>query len=131
MWIMLLGHSIFEKQVDPNGVYINTTSSVGWSRDLSPFIIGPCDLYGGHVSQWKMDGNSQKYIEGWQDRRAHRYPMWKGARPEYSWWDGQKLGYIEVRKRIYVPLYSRAVVKTEGYKRLEGLYKNNDQKTIS
>jgi len=55
--------SIFEKQV-PNGVYINTTSSAGWSRDLSPFIIGPCDLYGGHVFQ-NMEN-------GWQFSKVYR-----------------------------------------------------------
>ena len=40
----------------------------------------------------------------------------------YAWWkvDGkfQKLGYIEARKAIYIPLYARAVVKTEAYRRL-------------
>jgi len=40
----------------------------------------------------------------------------------YAWWkvDGefQKLGYIAARKAIYIPLYARAVVKTEAYRRL-------------
>lgn len=51
-----------------------------------------------------------------------RYPMGRGARPLYSWWDGKKLGYIEARKRIYVPLYAEAVVRTSGWKRLSALY---------
>ena len=40
----------------------------------------------------------------------------------YAWWkvDGefQKLGYVAARKAIYIPLYAKAVVKTEAYRRL-------------
>jgi hypothetical protein len=48
--------------------------------------------------------------------------MGKGAKPEYSWWDGQALGYIEARKKIYVPLYSKAVLNTPAFERLLELY---------
>lgn len=45
--------------------------------------------------------------------------MGKGAVPEYSYWDGEKLGYIDARKKIYVPLYASAVVKTDAFKKLK------------
>jgi hypothetical protein len=48
--------------------------------------------------------------------------MGKGARPEYSYWDSEKLGYLEARRRIYVPLYAQAVVRTQAYQRLKALY---------
>lgn len=54
-------------------------------------------------------------FRGWLDPRASRYPMGKGARPEYSWWEGEKLTYLEARKRIYLPMYARAVVKTRAF----------------
>ena len=42
--------------------------------------------------------------------------------PLYAWWkvDGEfrKLGYIAARKAIYMPLYAKAVVETEAYRRL-------------
>lgn len=53
--------------------------------------------------------------EGWAKTRAVRYPMGKGTKPMYSYWDGQKLGYIEARKAIYVPTYANAVLKTQSY----------------
>lgn len=58
------------------------------------------------------------------DHMAIRYPFEKQNRNRtlYSYWkvDGEyrHLGYIEARKRIYLPLYARAVVKTEAYRRL-------------
>jgi hypothetical protein len=59
---------------------------------------------------------------GWANPRAVRYPMGKGARPLYSYWDGQKLGYIDARKQIYGPLYGEAVQQTAGWKTLQNLY---------
>jgi hypothetical protein len=114
----------------------------GWSRGLSPFFCGPVKLYAGQVATnvenaWQFSkvykqhtdaqGNpTNEYFEwakaGWTDNKAHRYPMGKGAKPEYAWWDGEKLGYLEARKRIYVPLYARAVRKTDAYKKLRELY---------
>lgn len=41
---------------------------------------------------------------GWSNPSAVRFPMGRGAKPEYSLWDGQRLGYIEARKKIYAPL---------------------------
>ena len=54
-------------------------------------------------------------IKGWNSERAYRYPMGRGRKPLYSLWGGEKLGYVEARKRIYAPLYARAVVKTHAY----------------
>lgn len=118
---------------------IDTTSrSVSWSRGLSPFYLGPVPLYKDSVvpealrmeNGWQfgklyavhMDDNgdpTDEYFawarDGWLDPRAHRYPMGKNARPEYSWWEGEKLTYLEARKRIYLPMYARAVVKTKAF----------------
>lgn len=108
-------------------------------RGLSPFHLGPCSLYGGHTARnvenaWQFskvykkhtDANgdpTDEYFEwakrGWADRRAHRYPMGRGAVPEYSWWDGRKLGYVQARKAIYAPLYIKAVADTEAWRRLK------------
>lgn len=65
--------------------------------------------------------------KGWSDQWAHRYPMGKGAKPEYCLWDGEKLGYIEARKKVYVPLYWKAVKKTPAYKKLKQIYETTDQ----
>lgn len=127
---------------------INTTSrSKNWSRGLSPFFVGPVPAQGGlysknmenlwqHTKVYKHqigeDGlPSPAYFkwarQGWADSRAHRYPMGKGVLPEYSWWNGEKLAYIEARKIIYTPLYSQAVAKTEAYAKLVEEYKHNDE----
>lgn len=112
----------------------------GWQRDLSPFVLGPCELYDGLVSRnmenaWQFSKVYKEHLNGktgeprksywawakesWADQKAHRYPMGKGRAPIYSYWDGEKLGYIDARKRIYGPLYIEAVQQTEGWKQLQ------------
>ena len=58
------------------------------------------------------------------DPVAHRYPMEKGVKPLYSYWDGKLLSYVEARKEIYIPLYAQAVQKTHAFSKLKALYKN-------
>src|SRR5579885_3078321 len=111
---------------------VNTTSRAEtlWERTLSPFFLGPIELYGGRVSKnmenaWQFakvyeehanrtngapNAAYWKWAEaGWADSRARRYPMGRGAKPLYSLWDGKHLGYVEARSKIYGPLYGRAV----------------------
>jgi hypothetical protein len=135
--------SLFEPETDLNGFYINTTSKSEdeWQRDLSPFYLGPCKLYWDLVSQ-KMENGwqySKVYTEynnkgepteeyfdwankGWNNPYPVRYPMGKGVKPLYSYWDGKTYTYVEARKLVYVPLYARAVVKTKGYEILQRMY---------
>ena len=115
---------------------INTTSrSPNWSYALSPFHVGPCDLYHGFVAKNVENGYqfaktyaqvngvshvdenlepNQNYfnwaMDGWSDDRAHRYPAGRGAIPLYSFWDGEQLDYIEARKKIYIPLYYNSIL---------------------
>lgn len=124
----------------PGSTLINTTSrSDGFGEAFSPFRLGPVRLWGGHVAQnvenaWQFskvyedmtDTDGAPTAEwlvwakrGWADRRAHRYPRGKGARPLYSWWDGEKLDYVEARKRIYIPAYAQAVLRTADFATLE------------
>lgn len=74
---------------------------------------------------------------GWNKKQADRYPLKyplqakgknnppfknKGPNksiPLYSYWFGEKLSYLEGRRRIYCPIYERLVRKTEAYKDLE------------
>lgn len=126
----------------PDSVINTTSRSNNWSRGLSPFFVGPVDLYNGfkalnvenawqfskvyynHVDQ--NDNPTHLYFEwaenGWLDSRAHRYPAGKGAVPLYSWWDSKKLDYIEARKQIYIPLYSKAVQKTYAFEKLKKMH---------
>lgn len=123
-----------------------TSRSITWSRGLSPFFLGPVQLYDGYISQnvenaWQYskvycqhtdcDNNPAKsYFEwaqkGWNKRMADRYPMGRGAIPLYSLWKGEKLDYISARKQIYLPLYSSAVSKTAAYTRLKNIFDETD-----
>ncbi len=127
-----------------SGPIINTCSNSdeSWQRDLSPFIIGPCELYSGmralvFENAWQYskvysqhaddeEQPTKEYWEwakrGWENQQAVRFPMGRGAAPAFSLWDGEHLGYIDARKKIYVPLYAKAVLEREGWQTLKGLY---------
>lgn len=126
-----------------DGVVINTTSrSDNWSKSLSPFFLGPVDLYGSMVSlnvenAWQYSKVYEYYLEdngepgeryfkwaqdGWSTKKANRYPMGKGVKPLYSLWDGEKFSYIDARKKIYIPIYSLAVQKTQAFLKLKEMY---------
>lgn len=72
---------------------------------------------------------------GIQFLSSHRYskilhthhPLFTGAKPAYSLWDGKKLDYVAARKQIYAPLYAAAVVKTEAFYRLQKLYESKHE----
>ena len=140
---------INDKYKVPEGAeVINTTSrSNSWGRGLSPFLLGPCDLYDGYIAQnvengWQFskvfscwlendDSVGERYFrwaqKGWNDKHGHRHPMGRDyAPPLYSYWAGEKLGYVEARKKIYIPLYSKAVEKTKAFAELQKEYDRHD-----
>ena len=62
--------------------------------------------------------------KGFENKIDIRFPAGKGNARKclYALWkvngSFEKLGYIAARKAIYLPLYAKAVVKTEAYRRL-------------
>lgn len=139
-------------KIPTDGVVVDTTSkSTNWSKGLSPFFLGPIELYDGYVSQnfenaWQFcktyavhadaDGNpTQEYWDwaraGWAKSEAVRYPMGRGARPLYSLWEGKRLGYVDARKQIYCQLYSEAVEITPAWEQLVETYNQcKDNNTV-
>jgi hypothetical protein len=129
-------------------VFNTTTAAKGWSRNLSPMLLGPVTLPDGTICKnvenaWQFSKVYSKHVasdgfpnrgyfawakKGFDDSYAHRYPMGKGAIPEYSFWNGRKLGYIEARKQIYVPLYSQAVRESGWFHNLELEYESCNSK---
>jgi len=127
----------------PGHKVVNTTSKslTDWQVELSPFFLGPCSAPDGAVAKrlenlWQFskvypqhadaDGNPttawfEWRAQGFADGKAHRYPIGKGKKPLYSWWGGEKLGYIDARKRIYVPIYAELVAKTAAYQKLKAM----------
>ncbi len=137
----------FQYKVPSDAVVIDTTSrSSNWSAGLSPFFVGPVDLYGDYKSHnvengWQYsklfayyaDENgdpTDRYFkwaqEGWSKIRADRYPMGKGIVPLCSIWNGEKLDYISARKKIYIPLYKSAVENTFAFNKLKEIYKTGE-----
>lgn len=132
--------SMYENEPSGYHVYNTTSRSTDKCRAFSPFFLGPCELYDGYVAQnvenaWQYSKlypafadagePTDRYLawatDGWASLKAERYPMGKGAKPICSIWAGEKLGYIEARKRIYVPLYARAVVATPEFTMLRSV----------
>ena len=120
---------------EPGAQYIMANSGAkDWStkHDLSPFYLGPCKLYGDHVSKnmengWQFskvfpehigtDGNPTSDYwtwakEGWSRQKAAVDMVKdKSNRQSYFLWEGRKLNKIEARKTIYVPLYAERVTR--------------------
>jgi hypothetical protein len=44
--------------------------------------------------------------------------MGKGAIPVCTWWDGERLGYLEAHRRVYMPIYAMAVAGTDAFAKL-------------
>jgi len=130
---------------------VNTTSrsKEAWSKELSPFFLGPIPMWGdkGHAQNlenaWQyskvysdqVDGDNNPTPEwfewmrkGIAQEKAVRFPRGRGAAPLYSFWDGKKLPYVEARYTIYAPLYAAAIEKTKAYGKLKSLYEENQGK---
>jgi hypothetical protein len=112
-----------------------------WQRELSPFHLGPVPLYDGTKARcmegaWQFakcyaqhlgpDGEVLPTYWSWARRGwnspAIRYPMGKGAKPEFCLWGGQRLGYVDARKQVYWRLYRDAVRETAAWGRLVELH---------
>ncbi len=129
--------ALFKFNKVPEGwAIIDTTSSSGHYRELSPFILpAPPAKRFENLWQFSKVYPSQVYTsgepttewdrwrqQGWNDSQAHRYPMGKGAIPLYSFWEGKHLDYIRARKVIYAPEYAKNVERTESFRRLSSIY---------
>lgn len=132
-----------DKNFDTTGKqFFNVTShSNDFCKELSPFFLGPCELYNGYISKkmenaWQYskvyechttngDPNKEYFqwaINGWNTNYGHRYPMGKGAKPLYSFFDGYCYDYIDARKHIYLPIYKKCAETTDAYKKLKKLH---------
>ena len=130
---------------DPkSGMIFNVTShSTDMGRQCSPFLMGPVpvELDGKTWNARNMEnawqyskvykehlGNYEKWkiwaLGGFVNPRAIRYPMGKGAKPEFHYWKGEKLAYIQARKKIYIPEYAKLVVQTNAFRTLRDMYKS-------
>lgn len=127
---------------DGRVVDVTSNSAENWSRQLSPFYLGPVGLYGAFSAEnvenaWQYCKVYAQHVDqageptpeyftwadtGWADPVARRYPMGRGARPLYSLWDGEHLDYITARRKIYCPLYSWAVFSTDSWAQLRAIY---------
>jgi hypothetical protein len=139
-------HVIGPKDPRQKGAILTVSISKTWSRGLSPFYLGPIPCYDNQVSKnmenaWQYskvyshhldnDGNpSPNYFAwrdtGWSSDRADRYPAGKGAIPAYSYWNGEKLTYVQARFKIYAPCYVKSVVQSEAFKQLQDLHKQQE-----
>jgi len=135
----------FKDRNSHSGLEINTTSSSKDTQDLSPFFLGPIPTYIPGVKSlnfenlWQFSKCYKKHLvlnwyltekwekwrnKGWSDTWAHRYPMGKGAIPEFAYWGGERLSYVDSRKKIYAPIYAKYVKKTETFKHLKEIHKS-------
>lgn len=91
-------------------------------------------VYKKHVGPdgWPTPEYFEWAAAGFNDPVARRFPMGKGVRPEYSLYvnpettEVQRLGYVDARKKIYLPLYRNYVTRTAGYQELKRLVASTD-----
>ena len=128
-----------------SGLVVDTTSRGGTWSGLSPFLLS-AEKYGSRNFEnlWQYSKVYPEHAEqmglkyvikndwfdwsqaGYNNPSAVRYPMGKGRKPLFSFWLGQKLGYIEARKKIYIPIYAELVQLTESFAALKTAFQTQD-----
>lgn len=119
----------FKDIIPKNTKVINVTSS---SKDggsvLSPFFLGEVVNINGKAKNvenaWQFSKVYKKHLnpdnsikreyfewreKGFSDSFAHRYPMGKGAIPEFSLLGNERLDYQEAKDRMYTKMYVKAL----------------------
>lgn len=88
-------------------------------------------VYAQHDNNGTPNSNWFKWREkGLNDTYAHRYPMGKGNKPLYSFFNGEKYSYVEARKNLYFPLYIQFCQNNPTFNRLKDLYQDGEQIAI-
>ncbi len=125
-----------------------TSHSKNWAKEFSPFFLPvkykgktyPCfenfwqyhKVYADHLD---LDSNITRSWFKWHESgiksaKAVRYPMGKGAAPEFSLFNGKRLSYVEARRKIYMKYYARSVVKTEAFQILKEIYRDKTHNIV-
>lgn len=127
------------------------SSSTGWSKGLSPMILGPVehnekDYNGSLLPTATCIENLHQGVKGYDidlddkgnllpsyyERKHRIFTSKKGIRHPvpninkegnksmclFSFVNGERLTYMEARKKVYCPLYAKMVVKSEAFARL-------------
>lgn len=122
-----------------------TSRSKSFGRGLSPFVLGPVDLYDGAdppractvEGAWQFSKVFREHLSpngailasyfkwakaGWSSPRANRHPMGKGAKPEFLLWGSRRLDYVTARLEVYYPLYAGAALRSAAFRTLREAY---------
>ena len=103
---------------------VSQTFERAWQ--CSKVFAGFADSSGNPLPEWFAWRDRMWADASTDDHMAIRFPAGRenanAKKTLYSYWkvDGEfkRLGYIDARKHIYLPVYAKAVVKTEAYRRL-------------
>lgn len=103
---------------------VSQTFERAWQ--CSKVFAGFADSSGNPLPEWFAWRDRMWADASNEDHMAIRFPAGRenanAKKTLYSYWkvDGEfkRLGYIDARKHIYLPVYAKAVVKTEAYRRL-------------
>jgi hypothetical protein len=66
--------------------------------------------------RWRLKGFNSKF--------AQRYPMGKGAKPEFLLWGDDRLSYIQARESVYFPKYAESIQGSEVFNDLVKIYRS-------
>ncbi len=148
----------FEEYPDYNNLpphIINVTSrSKTWAKGLSPFLLGPVNLWDGapakqsltvenawqfshvYLDQITLTGDPSPVWykwskEGFESSIPQRNPKGKNKKDRlYAFWDNKRLNPLEARLKIYLPLYTYCVVRSKEFETLFLLYKEKKELTL-
>lgn len=116
-------------------------------RQLHPYNLGPV-----YVQPWdepikaakvenawrfsgQYEGQSDEEhklwsLNGFWDAKGQRYPGRRMDKPKCFRYKGEALSEVEARFKIFAPLYTEAVVKTDAYKALKKLVETGGRRDV-
>jgi hypothetical protein len=141
----------FKHELPKNAIVIDATSNSRTDgKWLSPFFLGPVNVYDGYTAtsienayqfakvyaeHADVDQNpTAAYWEwanqGWNNPKPIKHPLGAWRTPLYHLWKGERLDRLQAQNEIFVQLYREAVVKTEVFGKLKALYERTKRDII-